>query len=301
MMNMQTEETLRKELGNHYPYKSHFKAVNGHQLHYVDEGSGPVIIMVHGNPSWSIYWSKLIDELKSKYRVIAIDHIGCGFSEKPTDYSYTLEQRIEDLSSLVEQLELSEYSLFVHDWGGAIGMGLAQKDPSKVKSLVVFNSAAFFSANIPKRIAMCRWPVFGKLAIQGFNAFAGAAVHMATNKGFSRSLRKAYVAPYNSFNNRRATFEFVKDIPMEEEHPTRPVIDKIEAELPKFSKHPLLLIWGDKDWCFDASFLKTWKTKFPNAQVLNLKDSGHYVVEDGFDDYLPTLNKFLDENIPHAK
>ncbi|NCN41793.1 alpha/beta fold hydrolase [bacterium] len=299
--NNQTEPNpLAKELGEFYPFKSHYKNVNGHRMHYVDEGSGPVIIMVHGNPSWSIYWRKLVEELKSKYRVIAIDHIGCGLSDKPSDYNFTLEQRIEDAWNLVEQLELKQYSLFVHDWGGAIGMGLAEKAPANVQSLVVFNSAAFFSSNIPKRIAMCRWPVFGKLAIQGFNAFAGAAVHMATHKGFSKELRKAYVAPYNSFKNRRATFEFVQDIPMEAGHPTRPTLNKVEEGLSQFIDHPMLIIWGEKDWCFDISFLKTWKSKFPKATVLPLRDSGHYVVEDGFDDYIGSLKQFLRQSIPAA-
>ena len=301
MQETKNTEEIKNELGEFYPYKNNFKTVNGQQMHYVDEGEGPVIIMVHGNPSWSIYWRKLIDELKTNYRVIAVDHIGCGFSDKPENYSYTLDQRIEDVWNLVGQLELKDYSLFVHDWGGAIGMGLAQKSPEQVNSLVVFNSAAFFSPNIPKRIAMCRWPVFGKLAIQGFNGFAQAAVFMATHKGFSKPLRKAYIAPYNNFKNRRATYEFVQDIPMEASHPTRPVIDKIEAGLEKLKDHPLLLVWGEKDWCFDMTYLKTWKEKFPRAEVSSLKESGHYVVEDGFKEYMPTLSKFLDNNIHKAE
>ena len=287
------QQSIRAQLGDHYPYKSHHKMVNGHRLNYVDEGSGPVIIMVHGNPSWSIYWRKLIDELKVDHRVIAVDHIGCGFSEKPDEYSYQLSDRIEDIWTLVQKLKLDSYSLFVHDWGGAIGMGLAQKAPGNVSSLVVFNSAAFFSTNIPKRIAVCRWPLFGKMAIQGFNAFAGAAVHMATHKGFSKSLRKAYVAPYNSFRNRRATYEFVQDIPMEANHPTRATVDQIESKLPQFKNHPLFLIWGAKDWCFDQTYLKTWQQKFPRAKTLLLESSGHYVVEDGFNEYVKELRDFL--------
>ena len=289
-------QRIRKDLGDFYPYANHFKTVHGRQMHYIDEGQGPVILMIHGNPSWSIYWRKIVELLKANYRVIAVDHIGCGFSEKPEDYSYTLNQRIEDVWSLVQQLGISQYSLLVHDWGGAIGMGLAEKAPEQIKSIVVFNSAAFFSANIPKRIALCRLPIFGKVAIQGFNGFAKAAVHMATHKGFSKSLRKAYIAPYDSFKNRRATYEFVQDIPMEIAHPTRVTIDEIEKGLPLFKKHPILLIWGEKDWCFDMSYLQTWREKFPQAEVLSLKSSGHYVVEDGFEDYKAQLTQFLGKN-----
>jgi len=286
-------QNIRNNLSDHYPYANHFKKVHGRQMNYIDEGQGPVIVMVHGNPSWSIYWRKIIDLLKGQYRVIAMDHIGCGFSEKPDDYSYTLHQRIEDASSLLSQLGISQFSLLLHDWGGAIGMGLAEKNPQQIKSIVVFNSAAFFSPNIPKRIAICRWPVFGRLAIQGFNAFAKAAVVMATNKGFSKSLQQAYIAPYDNYKNRRATYEFVQDIPMESSHPSRPLIDDIEQGLSKFQNHPMMLIWGEKDWCFDTSFLNTWKQKFPQAKVLSLATSGHYVVEDGFEEYQSALSDFL--------
>lgn len=289
-------QKIRAQLGDHYPYPNNFKTVNGHRMNYIDVGQGPVLVLVHGNPSWSIYWRKIVDLLKKEYRVIAMDHIGCGFSEKPDNYAYTLKQRIEDVWSLTNQLGLTQYSLLVHDWGGAIGMGLAEKAPQQVKSIVVFNSAAFFSANIPKRIAVCRLPMFGKIAIQGFNAFAKAAVLLATHKGFSKSLKRAYLAPYDNFKNRRATYEFVQDIPMKSSHPTRQVINEIEKGLPVFKKHPLLFVWGEKDWCFDMTYLKTWKEKFPNAQVMTLPNSGHYVVEDGFEEYQHTLTQFLEKN-----
>lgn len=289
---------LRKELRDYYPFESHFFEADGHRLHYIDEGpkEAPVLLMLHGNPSWSIYWRKLIKHFRSHYRVIAIDHIGCGFSDKPQDYDYSLSNHIKNASHLVEHLGLQKFTLFLHDWGGAIGMGLAAENPDKIEALVIFNSAAFYSPNIPKRIAACRLPVFGKLAIQGFNAFAGAAVHLATEKGFPRRLRQAYVAPYNNFKNRIATYQFVQDIPMEKHHPTRPVLNWIEGRLSLFKDHPVQLVWGGKDWCFDETFLTTWKEKFPEAEVAFLPEAGHYVVEDGFSDYIDSVDQFVHAN-----
>ena len=110
-----------------YPFASHFFEVGGLRYHYVDEGTGPTLLMVHGNPTWSFAWRNLIKALAPRYRVVAVDHIGCGFSDKPQDYSYRLAQHVANLERFVTGLDLSEITLFAHDWGGAIGMGAATR------------------------------------------------------------------------------------------------------------------------------------------------------------------------------
>ncbi len=123
-----------------------YQLPSGLRYHYIDEGQGPPVVMVHGNPSWSIYYRNLVEALRSTHRCIVPDHIGCGFSDKPDDsnYAYTLSQRIEDLESLLESLNLTEpITLVVHDWGGAIGMGYATRHPEKIARLVILNTAAF--------------------------------------------------------------------------------------------------------------------------------------------------------------
>ncbi|MCE5303191.1 MAG: alpha/beta fold hydrolase, partial [Planctomycetaceae bacterium] len=116
-----------------YPFQSREALIGGHRLHYVDEGRGPVLLMVHGNPTWSFYWRDLIGPLSKEFRVVAVDHIGCGLSEKPSpaDYSYRLARRIADLNELIEKLDLREITLVAHDWGGAIGMGAAVAAPER--------------------------------------------------------------------------------------------------------------------------------------------------------------------------
>ena len=171
----------RTAFADEYPYKSHFAEIDGHQYHYIDEGDreGDVLLFVHGNPSWSFAWRNIVNQFSPTHRCIAVDHIGCGMSDKPQDYPYRLENHISNLTALVEKLNLQNTTLLAHDWGGAIGMGAAGRMPQRFKRFVLFNTAAFRSQRIPFRIAVCRIPVFGSIAIRGFNGFPGAAVHMA--------------------------------------------------------------------------------------------------------------------------
>ena len=108
-----------------YPFDSHYLSLPGGRLHYLDEGAGQPLLFVHGNPTWSFYWRNRILGLRDRYRCVAVDHIGCGLSDKPQDYNYTLKQRIDDLVQLVERQELTGVTLLAHDWGGAIGLGAA--------------------------------------------------------------------------------------------------------------------------------------------------------------------------------
>ncbi len=150
-------------------------------MHYVDEGSGPAIIMLHGNPTWSFYYRELIKGLRNQYRVIAPDHIGCGLSDKPQDYTYTLATHIDNLARLIDHLRLENVTLAGHDWGGAIGFGWATRNPDQVTRFVVFNTAAFFG-RMPFRIRVCRWPILGDVLVRRLNLFARSALWMARRR-----------------------------------------------------------------------------------------------------------------------
>ena len=135
---------------------------DGLKLHYIDEGSGEPIVMVHGNPTWSFYYRHLIDSLRDSYRVIVPDHIGCGLSDKPDDsrYRYTLSSRVDDLERLLDHLGLDrDLTLIMHDWGGMIGMAYAARHPERIARLVVSNTAAFHkpaSKPMPRALTICR-------------------------------------------------------------------------------------------------------------------------------------------------
>ena len=246
-----TDELWRNE----YPFESNFMELDdGNRLHYVDTGSGPPVLMVHGNPTWSFYYRHLLQSLQDRYRAIAVDHIGCGLSSKPPRYPYTLTQHIQNLTLLVEHLELDGVHLVVHDWGGPIGLGMAEKCPDKIRSLTILNTGAFPPLYIPWRIFALRFPWLGTLAIRRFNLFAGPATRMAMNRTkLSDTAKAGLLAPYKGYANRVAIDAFVKDIPFSKSHHVYDELVQIENNLTHLKDKPIQLIWGMQDWCFSPN------------------------------------------------
>lgn len=278
-----------------YPFDSHFAEIDGRLIHYIDEGSGEVLLCVHGNPTWSFAWRSIVRHFSDRYRVIAIDHLGCGMSDKPQDGDYCLDGHIQNLQSLIEHLGLSNITLLAHDWGGAIGMGTAGRMPEWFSRFVLFNTGAFRSPLIPLRIAVCRIPFFGTFALRGLNGFSRAAITMAVEKHdrMTAAVRNGYLAPYDSWANRVAVNRFVKDIPLRASHPSWQTLIDVEEGLEQFVDHPMLLVWGERDWCFTTDFLEEFERRFPNAETLRIPDAGHYVFEDAPEVFLPRIDEFL--------
>ena len=263
-----------------YPFSAHHLQVPGGRLHYVDEGVGRPVLFVHGNPTWSFYWRAGIQAVSPTNRAIAVDHLGCGRSDKPQDWSYRLADHVANLEALVLKLDLRDITLVVHDWGGAIGFGVATRHPERFRDFVVTNTAAFRAPHIPWRIAACRIPGLGELAVRGFNGFAGAAVFMATEKGLSAEAKAGLLAPYTDWQSRIATHKFVLDIPMHAGHPSWNTLAAIEAGLPLLVDKPMRLVWGERDWCFSPWFREEFQRRFPAARAFPIADAGHYVIED---------------------
>ncbi len=281
-------------LGELYPFESHYLDIGGVRMHFVDEGSGPAVIMLHGNPTWSFYYRELIKGLRDHYRVIAPDHIGCGLSDKPQRYPYTLSTHIDNLGRLIDHLKADDVTLAGHDWGGAIGFGWAARNPDRVKRFVVFNTAAFFG-RMPFRILVCRWPILGDMLVRRFNLFARAAIGMASGQRdrMTPEVAHGYLLPYDNYTNRVGVLQFIRDIPLTPSVPSHSVLESIEAALPQFRDRPMAIFWGEKDFCFNDSFLRGWIERFPHANVHRFPDAGHYVVEDAHERILPLLREFL--------
>lgn len=283
-----------------YPFTSRETVIDGLRCHYLDEGRGEPLLLVHGNPTWSFYWRRIVHELSDEYRIIAPDQIGCGLSEKPSRrrYPYTLRRRIDDLCRLVSRLDLKEITLVAHDWGGAVGMGAAVEMPDRFARFVLMNTAAFPAPHCPWRIRVCRAPLLGPMAVQGLNLFARAALVMATaqRSGLPAEVRQGLLAPYDSWRHRTAIFQFVRDIPLTPHHPSYATLAKIAARLPRFAERPFCFFWGMRDWCFTPWFLDQWLERFPAAEVHRLHDAGHYVLEDAGDQIVPALRLFLKRN-----
>lgn len=286
------EIIIPQDLKNEYPFESHFINVDDkNKLHYIDEGKGPVIVMLHGNPTWSFFYRNLIKDLSKNHRVIVPDHIGCGLSSKPEEYEYTLINHITNVEKLLNHLHIEKFSLIVHDWGGAIGMGVATRSPQKIEKIVAMNTACFTSEDIPFRINILRND-FGEWMIRSMNAFAFPATFMAVNKKLNPIIKKGFLLPYNNFNNRIATAKFVRDIPMDKSHQTYPILKKIEEHL-KDIKAPVLLLWGEKDFCFNMNFYKRWQDFFPEAKGISYPDASHYLLEDKYPEVSNEISRFF--------
>ena len=237
----------------------------GHRISCVDEGRGLPVVMLHGNPSWSYLYRRLILGLRDSYRCLAPDHLGCGLSDKPQHYPYRLADHIANLEEVLAQRNIDRCVLVVHDWGGAIGMGWAVQNPEKVAGLVVTNTAAFRSTRIPFRISVCRWPMLGAILVRGLNLFARGAVHMAVARKMAPETAAGFLAPYDSWANRIAVHRFVRDIPMQPDHPSWQTLAAVEEGLPRLAGKPMLLCWGGRDFCFNDWFYDEWRRRFPRA------------------------------------
>ena len=277
------------------------KVAGGHNLHVIDEGHGRPVVMLHGNPSWSFYYRNLLEELSGNHRVIVPDHIGMGRSDKPDDstYEYTLNQRVADLESTLEQLGVtSDITLVVHDWGGMIGSTFATRHPERVSRMVILNTAGF---GLPKE-KMFPWPLWlsrntpvSALFVRGLNGFVKGTAWIGTTRNkMSNDIKKAYLWPYDSWANRRSVHRFVQDIPLTPKDKTWPVLKQVEADLPKLAAKPMFIAFGLKDLVFDRHFLKGWTDRFPQAEVIRYEDASHYVLEDVGQELWTKIRSFLE-------
>lgn len=265
-------------------------------MHYLDEGprSEEAVVMLHGNPTWSFYYRNLVTLLAPRLRCIVPDHVGMGLSDKPQDYPYVLERRIQDIGRLIEKLGLKKVHLIAHDWGGAIGLGWAGRNPGMIGKITLLNTGAFLSKDIPFRISVCRWPFLGPILVRGINGFAGPAVWMAMSRGrLGRDERRAFLYPYGNWRDRVAIDAFVRDIPLEPSHPSYSTLAAVERNLAALREKPVRLIWGERDFCFHGGFRKRFEELLPQAKSLKIEDAGHYVIEDARAEVESEIRGFL--------
>ena len=291
-----------------------FQVRPGIAMSYLDEGprDGEVMVMVHGNPSWSYYWRTLVAGLSRPvsgkgYRCIVPDHVGMGLSDKPDDapdaiprYDYTLQSRVEDLATLLEHLGIDgPVTLAVHDWGGMIGFGWALSHQAQVKRLVILNTAAFPRPDakpMPWQIALGRDYNVGEMVIRGFNAFSSGASRLGVERKMPADVRRAYVAPYDSWKNRISTIRFMQDIPLSPKDRAWPLLEESGRRLHEYASLPAFIGWGLQDFVFDHHFLQRFQAELPGAEVMAFDDAGHYVLEDKHEVLVPAIRDFLDRN-----
>ena len=283
-----------------YPFTSHFMDIDGLDYHFIDEGRGDPVVMVHGNPTWSFYFRNIVMALRDRYRVIVPDHMGCGLSAKPSlhQYDFRLASRVRDLTTLLDRLNLDRpVTLVLHDWGGIIGLAWAMDHPDQVKRLVITNTSGFFppaQQKIPRRLRAIRRPnPLFNWAVLHLNLFARAAIFMCPRKPLSREVKAGLLAPYNCPRHRLATLKFVQDIPLDPADPSGAIVDRVDRGLATICDRPSMILWGAHDFVFTRDYYDEWCRRLPHAQCHWMDDAGHYLFEDQPQKIIDLIKDFL--------
>ena len=284
-----------------WPFTERQTLIDGHRMAYVDEGCGPPVVLVHGNPTWGFYFRSLLKALPAAgLRAIAPDHIGMGRSEKPSarDYPHTLSRRVSDFGAFVDAVvPEGPVSVVAHDWGGAIALTWAVDHVERIDKIVLLNTGAFplpADKSMPWSLTAARVPVAGEFAVRGLNAFSrGALVMGSARRWLPAEARRGLLDPYDSPSSRIAVHRFVKDIPLRPADPAYAVLARTEERLPLLRKKRTQMFWGMKDPVFDAVVLDHLVELMPQAEVHRYADAGHYVLEDATDRIVAQVVPFL--------
>jgi pimeloyl-ACP methyl ester carboxylesterase len=238
------------------------------------------LLCVHGNPTWSYLWRNVIARAGPGVRVIAVDQLEMGFSER-TGRTRRLAQRVDDLCELTDQLAISGSVVTVaHDWGGPISLGWAARHRTQLAGVVLMNTAVHQppGSRAPALIRLARLPGVLPLVCVRTPAFIQATLELARPR-LPKPVRDAFHAPYRSADRRLAIGAFVQDIPLEASHPSAEAIDKIVADVDTLADVPALLLWGPSDTVFSDIYLRDLEARFPAAYVHRFLGASHLVSE----------------------
>lgn len=277
-----------------FPFKSEYHALPaGHRLHYVQHGDGFPTVMLHGNPTWSFMFRNLMLNLPNT-QAIALDHLGCGLSDKPQDATYSLQTHFDNLTDFIDNhLKLQQFDLIVHDWGGPVGFAYAVKHPERIRKIVLMNTVAWSSKRFPKAIYLTKCPFLGAFLVRSLNVLTHVALHKVPLKPLSKDVLDGFQAPYGSYADRIAIQRFPQDIPLGPSHQSYNAFKELEQQLPVLKNHPVLACWGEVDFCFPMDFLKKWQEILPNIKTVTFPQASHLLLEDCPDDVSKTIADFL--------
>ncbi len=275
------------------PFQSRFVSVAGHKMHYLDEGSGPVVLLFHGNPTWSFFYRNVIRELKGSFRLIAPDFLGCGLSDRTPGTHYRAIDRISQLQEFVDALGLERFSVVMHDWGGPLGTGFMLRNLNRVDRVIYLNTTLTETESLPPIIKLAAMPVVGKLLTRHTATFVKLTTSMGAHRKLTPDIVSGYRFPYTTRQRRDAIWDFVADIPFDADHPTYTQMMEIAAGLPKIAEKPVKIIWGLQDPCFHREMLSKVAAHFPKAEILEIPEASHLVLDDAPQVAIPAIQEFL--------
>lgn len=277
---------------NEYPFESHYFQTSAGKLHYVDEGEGQPVVMVHGNPAWSFLYRKLIKQLSPHYRCIAPDHIGFGLSDKPADWSYLPEDHAKNLAALIDNLALKNVTLVVQDWGGPIALNYAVTHPANVTRLVVMNTWAWpvnHDFHYVSFSAFMGGPI-GRLLIKRRNFFAGTFMRAAfgDKSKLTKLAHRHYLRSLPTAADRKGCYVFPKQIVA-----STPWLAQLWSKIAILKDKPTLFVWGMKDVAFREKELLRWQDALPNSHTVRLPTVGHFIPEEAPEELGQAVSAFL--------
>lgn len=260
-----------------FPVESRWLDVDGHQVHYVDEGDGPVLLMLHGNPTWSFLYRRLIAGLSDRFRCVAPDLPGFGLSSARGGYGFTAAEHSAVVRRFVEALGLTDVTPVVQDWGGPIGLGAVVAEPERYRALVVGNTWAWpSSASMRRFSAVMGGPWTGELVSQRLNLFVGQLIpRVMRRRTLTAGERTMYRGPFPTVESRVPVRVFPRELVTAE-----PFLADLESRLGVLAEKPALLLWADKDIAFHAPERRRWQALLPDRRDHVLHGAGHYWQDD---------------------
>jgi haloalkane dehalogenase len=271
-----------------FPFKNNFFILPVGRMHYVDEGQGDPIVMVHGNPAWSFEFRNVIKEMSKTHRCLAPDHIGFGLSDKPEDWSYLPELHARNFELWMDSMNLHDITLVVNDWGGPIALSYALKYPEKFKKIVVLNTWLWSVENDPhfKKFSNFMGSWFGRFLIKRFNFFGKQVVKKAVgnSKKLTKHIHKHYYLHMQTPAQRKGCYVFPRQIIGSSKW-----LESLWLQRTKINSIPAVFLWGMKDIAFREKDLNTWLENWNNPTVIKLADIGHFPSEEAPDEVIHVL------------
>jgi pimeloyl-ACP methyl ester carboxylesterase len=282
-----------------FPFAPHYHEINGFLMHFVDEGLGEPIVLLHGDPTWGYIYRRFIPALSARRRCIVPDHMGMGKSDVPRDPNpYRLRHHISNLEALLLRLDLHDVTLVLHDWGGPIGLGFASRHPERIKRFIILNTWAFApwpGGPLPRVLQLIRSDR-GERFILEKNGYVEPALLGTTHHPdrLTNTVMDAYRAPFPTPESRLALLCWTRDIPLSETDASYAEMKRIEESLRRFTATPTLVIWGMQDPVLPEPILRRWQQVYPHALTREIDDASHFLQEDAPERIVPWIEEFLD-------
>ena len=276
-----------------YPFESKTLELPEGRLHYIDEGSGPPIVFVHGTPSWSYDFRELIGSLRSRYRCIALDHLGFGLSDRPPRFDDPLALHTKNLDRLLASLGVARFALVAHDFGGPIALPLVLAHPDRVNALCLMNTWAWSMDEDPEFEKIRRFA--GSAFMRFLYRYANFSAHVMVKSSWgrrtplTRSRHRHFTALFPNRASREGTWAFAKSLVSDDRR-----FDALGGKLPALREIPTLVVWGKADRFVGAPHLARWKRELPNARTVELDGVGHFPQDEAAEDVLEALERLLE-------